>query len=450
MVTRVNDVLASELLAEERTANINTQSTQYSVVHQPPQETSLELLQDNRNLINSVQTFLGKFKRFSFYETPKVVSLAWETISEIEHAFEDKQYQPEGILELFRKLHDDVHNIHEELAEYINTPSWNRPTIYCDDDDDDKDYTIAITPDLLITNSLIMEDEHLDTILATESDELIKSSVENLVQIPSESEGIPDNMCDVPFRDNSPPLDISKDQFEGFSDSNDDSTSIDDDSFSIDDIDYVDASPPDSELDDVLREILLKINLLIAKIEALNADPTPSSDFVLKSPSPVEDGDSFLEKFETTPELETFKFDIEEKNSGSTTIHADISLPDLECVYFKSEPDPGDLTSIDPRICENVSSTTNVNLPFEDDQSPLFAYVVWIFLSFIPYPVAPPYLLSSRNEDTIFDPDISIYNSFMSGVSHRSETFMKFNVYPNHLNESPMEILSSTCSPMDQ
>ncbi|GJT74532.1 ribonuclease H-like domain-containing protein [Tanacetum coccineum] len=45
---------------------------------------------------------------------------------------------------------------------------------------------------------------------------------------------------------NSPPLGISKDQFEGFSDSNDDSTSIDDDSFSIEDINYVEASPPDS------------------------------------------------------------------------------------------------------------------------------------------------------------------------------------------------------------
>ncbi|GKG16221.1 hypothetical protein Tco_0358544 [Tanacetum coccineum] len=84
-----------------------------------------------------------------------------------------------------------------------------------------------------------MEDEHLNTIPATESDEVIKSSVEDLVQIPSKSEGIPDKMCDVPFRDNSPPLDISKYQFEGFSDSNDDSTLIDDDSFSIDDINYV-------------------------------------------------------------------------------------------------------------------------------------------------------------------------------------------------------------------
>ncbi|GKG52528.1 hypothetical protein Tco_0547403, partial [Tanacetum coccineum] len=102
-------------------------------------------------------------------------------------------------------------------------PSWNRPTIYCDDDDDDdddEDYTIAITPDLPINNSLSMEHEHLDTIPATESDEIIKSSVEDLVPIPSESEGISDKICDVPFRDNSPPLDISKDQFEDFSDSN--------------------------------------------------------------------------------------------------------------------------------------------------------------------------------------------------------------------------------------
>ncbi|GKA02498.1 hypothetical protein Tco_0675163 [Tanacetum coccineum] len=124
---------------------------------------------------------------------------------------------------------------------------WKIPIYY----DDDEDYTIAITPVLSTEepiDSLIMEDEHLDTISATESDEVIKSSVEDLVQIPSESEGIPDKMCDVPFHDNSPPLDISKDQFEGFSDSNDDSTSIDDDSFSIDDIDYVEASPPDSAL----------------------------------------------------------------------------------------------------------------------------------------------------------------------------------------------------------
>ncbi|GJV85020.1 hypothetical protein Tco_1524918 [Tanacetum coccineum] len=101
------------------------------------------------------------------------------------------------------------------------------------DDDDDNDYTIAITPVLSTeepVNSLIMENEHLDTISATESDEFIKSSVEILVPIPSESNVSP--KCDVPFHDNSPPLDISKDQSEDFSDSNADSTSTDEDSYS--------------------------------------------------------------------------------------------------------------------------------------------------------------------------------------------------------------------------
>nr|GFA61222.1 hypothetical protein [Tanacetum cinerariifolium] len=464
-------------------------AAEFPIIHQPPQETSVKILHDHENVINSVQTFLRKFNRFSFLKTPKVLLLAWDRIFEIKDAIGNKQYKPEDVQELIRKLFNDVQNIHEELAEYINTPSWNRPAFSNYDDDDDKDYTIAITPEEP-DNSLSMRDKHLDTISVTESDEVIKSSVADLVLIPSKSEGIPDNMCDVPFRDNSPPLDVLKYQFEEFSDSNDDSTSIDDDYFSIDDIDYVEASPPDFELvsleeveDDILREKLLNINLLISKIESLNDNPTP--DRVYKYPSsfplPVEDSDSIFEKFDTSlsysdtslpefktfsdhteemssgseltsvvmednlgeprvhvpnvlttyptlmldsdfipfdnslPKFKTFYFDIEEKNSGSTTIHADISLSNLECFYFKSEPDLGELTSIvDSGIHENVLSTTNVN-PFEEDHSPLLAYVVWIFLSFLMYPVVPPYLLSSENEDTIFDPGISIYHSFMTG-----------------------------------
>nr|GFB55523.1 hypothetical protein [Tanacetum cinerariifolium] len=65
-------------------------------------------------------------------------------------------------------------------------------------------------------NSLSMGDEHLDTISATESDEFIKSGVENLIPIPSESEGIPEHVCDVSSHDNSPHLDVSKDQIEDF------------------------------------------------------------------------------------------------------------------------------------------------------------------------------------------------------------------------------------------
>nr|GEW29929.1 hypothetical protein [Tanacetum cinerariifolium] len=253
----------------------------------------------------------------------------------------------------------------EQLA-YLSTHPLKRFTSFCYDDDDDEDYTSAITPNepVLSTeepdNSLSMGDEHLDTISTTESDEFIKSGVENLILITSESEGIPEHMCDVPSHDNSPPLDVSKDQVEDFSESNEEFSSIDDDSFSIDDIDYVEASHPDFELvssevmkivipevggidddilltikDDILSKKLLNFNLLIAKIEALNANPTPSSDCKTNSPStPL---NSLLEETNTfdnsLPEFETFCFNFEEISSGSTTTTPDISLPEYEAFH---------------------------------------------------------------------------------------------------------------------
>nr|GFA05361.1 hypothetical protein [Tanacetum cinerariifolium] len=177
--------------------------------------------------------------------------------------------------------------------------------------DDDEDCTIAITPILSIeepNNSLSMMDEHLDTILEIESDEFIKSCVENLVLIQSEFEGIPGNMCDVPFHDNSLPLDVSKDQFKDFSDFNDDSTSIDDDSFSIDNI-KIDDDILLTIKDNILHEKLLNINLLIANIKETNTFDN------------------------SLPEFQTFYFDLEEISSGSTTTRSDISLPDYEAFY---------------------------------------------------------------------------------------------------------------------
>ncbi|GJY71284.1 hypothetical protein Tco_0474987 [Tanacetum coccineum] len=359
-------------------------------------------------------------RRSKLLETPKVLLLAWDKFFEIQHA------QPEDIQELLHKLLKDLQIIREELAEYINCPSWNRPALY-DDDDDDDEYTIqyreylensskAITPNLPTEepdNSLSMGDEHLDTIPETKSDEVIKSSVKDLVPIPCESEGIFDIMCDVPFcdknhfdaesdlmesllnrdtlivyspkidslleefvgelapinpilmginkadfvpkedsrlieqllYDNSPPLDALKDHFEIFFNFNDDSTSSDDDSF--EDIDYVEASPPDSELvsleevkDDLLREKLLNINLLIAKIESLNNNSI--FDCVFKSPIPVKDSDSFFENSNTSlsysdkslPEFETFSDHTEETSSSSTTTHADNSLPKYDSFLF--------------------------------------------------------------------------------------------------------------------
>ncbi|GKG25278.1 hypothetical protein Tco_0395906, partial [Tanacetum coccineum] len=144
-----------------------------------------------------------------------------------------------------------VRNISEELSEYINCPSWNRPIFY---DNEDDEYIIiysklkAITPDLSTVepdNSLIMGDEHLDTIPEMESDEIIKSSVENLVPIPSEFEGIFNDTCDVPICKDPSTFDALSDHSVILFDSNNDGTSSDDD---FEDIEYVDASPPDSEL----------------------------------------------------------------------------------------------------------------------------------------------------------------------------------------------------------
>nr|GEX97856.1 hypothetical protein [Tanacetum cinerariifolium] len=84
-----------------------------------------------------------------------------------------------------------------ETVANLNTYPSKRFNSFCYDDDED----YAITPDFLITDSLSMRDEHLDTIPEKESDEFIKSCVETLVPNPGESEG--EYECDVPDCDDS-------------------------------------------------------------------------------------------------------------------------------------------------------------------------------------------------------------------------------------------------------
>ncbi|GJU03156.1 hypothetical protein Tco_1113494 [Tanacetum coccineum] len=285
----------------------------------------------------------------------------------------DKQYRQEDIRELMSKLLENLQIYQWKRFRIINCPSWNRPLFYFDDDDDE--YTViwrrpkAITPDEPIeepNNSLSMRDEHLSTIPETESDEVIKSSVEILVPIPSELEGISDDTCDVPVCDDSSTFDALNDNSEILSDSNNDGTSIDDDDF--EDIEYVSLEEVNDEkefdLDDILqiqdvilREKLLNINRLISNIESLKDNPTP--DRVLNSPSlfpiPVVDSDSFFEESDTSlshldnslPEFETFCDHTEETRSGSTTTHANYSLPEYDSFLFEIEPDQEGLISID-------------------------------------------------------------------------------------------------------
>ncbi|GJX64296.1 hypothetical protein Tco_0298639 [Tanacetum coccineum] len=368
---------------------------QYSVVHQPPQEeTSLEFLQDKRNLINYVQTFLRKFNRFSFYETPKVVSLAWETISKIEHAFEDKQYQPEGILELFRKLHDDVQNIHEELAEYINTPSWNRPTISCDDDDDEYSFatqeylmtcSTAITPDPPKTDSLIMsEDEcECDVPDCDDSQTINFSTFSNPLfddSTSSDDESSHEEVIhEIGFKTYSNPLfdldeEIISSEFNPIHNEDLDSTPkndrFDTESYLLESLlnrDTLMASSPkiDSLFDEFIDELItIPLRIVnreheeyISLLERLlydNSSPRPPEDFhaipntIIESfPTfhiPVEDSDSLREEIDifpcpdnsTTPGIESDDYDSEVDDNST-------SLPEFESFHV-DYPDSGNST----------------------------------------------------------------------------------------------------------
>nr|GEZ25996.1 pre-mRNA splicing Prp18-interacting factor [Tanacetum cinerariifolium] len=377
-----------------------TQPPQFHVIHPPPQETSIEILHDQENAINSVQTFLRKFNHYSFFETPKVLLLAWDRVFKIKDAFGNRQYKPEDIQELFRELFNDVQNILEELAEYINTPGWNRPAFYNNGDDDDEDCTIAITPNEPV-DSLIMGDEHLNTIPATESDEFIKYSVEDLVPNPSEFED--ECECDVPDCDDSQTTKFSTFSNPLF----DDSTSSDDESSQEEVIHEMSFKTYSNPLFDLDEEI---ISSELNPIHNEDLDSTPKND-----------------RFDTKSYL-------------------------LESLLNRDE-------SIPPGIDNDDSKSEGDNLFLEillhDDPIPLpdtldFSNDVRVFLPFFTYLVTSSILLSSGSEDTIFDLGIYHFSTLEPGVSHRCGTFIKFNIYPNHLNESPMEILSSTCSPMDQ
>ncbi|GJU57766.1 hypothetical protein Tco_1235532 [Tanacetum coccineum] len=194
----------------------------------------------------------------------------------------------------------------------------------------------SITLDLPIEepdNSLNMRDEHLNTIPETESDEVIKSSVENLVPIPSEFEGISNDTSDVcqkwsfagETRLNIAPIPP------GIVEANfylNDDTSSNDDSFEY--IEYVDATPSYSELvNDVDQE---------------------EKEFDLKDIFQIQDvilREKLLNVPRLFPNIEFFETIITENEEVQTTTHANYSLPDYDSFLFEIEPDQEVLISID-------------------------------------------------------------------------------------------------------
>nr|GEX36465.1 hypothetical protein [Tanacetum cinerariifolium] len=229
--------------------------------------------------------------------------------------------------------------------------------------------------------SLSMREEHLSTTPEMESDEIIKSSVENLFPIPSEYEGILDDTCDVPICEDSSTL---KDHSEILFDSNDDDTSSDDDD-AFEDIKFVEASLLDYEL----------INL-----EELMID-----SFFEKSCTPL----SYLDN--SLPEFETFSDHTEETRSGSTTAHANNSLPEYDSFCFKIEPDQGRLTSV---VMDNI---------FDDSTNDPLLEAVELF--FVSDNLIPPGIenIDYDSEGDIYFPKELLSNDSPSLPENKSSNF---------------------------
>ncbi|GJU57220.1 hypothetical protein Tco_1234986 [Tanacetum coccineum] len=331
----------------------------------------------------------------------------------------------------------------------------------------------AITPDLPFKepeDSLIMEDEHLDTIPEKESDELIKSSVENLVQNPSESADLSngESECDVPINDDSPEsyfMTFSNPLFDSNDDFSSDDESLSEEEIQKDEFKYF--SNPLYDLDDEiitnekiipnqkdldvviliplgidercfnaesdLLESLLNCDSLIdsTKIDSIFDEfslPRPleesNSEYsnatiesLSPSPIPVEDSDPFMEEIDiflasddsTPPGVES-DYDSEGDILLLEELFNDdlVSLAEYNNFTFDVEPDTSMKNDFDKlNEDECFNSGGGENVVLLNVEDDSITFTIRTFLPFVTYPEVSPLLSSTKNKDTIFDSGIS-------------------------------------------
>nr|GEY29595.1 hypothetical protein [Tanacetum cinerariifolium] len=194
---------------------------------------------------------------------------------------------------------------------------------------------------------------------------------------------------------------------------------------------------------------------LMEKLLAINSFPRPLENFhantivetLPTSTIPVEDSDSIREEIDIftctndllPPGIESDDYDSEgdihfleellandsiliPENESSDFDHQDDPLfprpppepPDVE-FFFDLEPDlisavMNNIDELNEDECFDLGVEIDVFTNVEDDDYFLFIFVIQIFLPYLIYPEVSPLLFSARNEDTIFDPGISVYN----------------------------------------
>nr|GEY57272.1 hypothetical protein [Tanacetum cinerariifolium] len=332
---------------------------------------------------------------------PNVLTQAWEKVFEIQHA------QPEDT------FYDDDDEHFIQYKEYLENSSN------------------AIAPVLPTEEpeySLNMADKHLSTIPEMESDKVIKSSVKNLVPIPSESEVTSNNEseCDVPVNDKSSQI------FTTFSnllfDCNDDFTSSDDNLLSNEDVPIENFKIYLNPLVDDEESISHKIDLHYFNAESnlleslLNRDTlidfSPKFDFLLEElsddlmPLGIESDDydskrdiHFLKELLSNDSLLLL-----ENESSNFDHHDDPAFPrppleplDVE-ILFDLEPDTGVLAA---KVVEDYYVLMLKLLPTQPTLCPILD------------PLLP---FSSENEDKVFKPGILSYLL----LSHQDKTISDF------------------------
>ncbi|GKA39260.1 hypothetical protein Tco_0731811 [Tanacetum coccineum] len=149
------------------------------------------MLQARENLMEAIQAFLNKYDQIPSKQKSMALLLAKERFLKIKQVVEEEQNKPESMQELLLQFSKDLQTLDENANQLKQEEHTTK--------------VIAITPDLPIPDSLIMEEEHLKTIPETESDEENDSSVKDLNLTSSESEDLSDNEseCDMPVGDDS-------------------------------------------------------------------------------------------------------------------------------------------------------------------------------------------------------------------------------------------------------
>ncbi|GJR17566.1 hypothetical protein Tco_0966093 [Tanacetum coccineum] len=346
------------------------------------------MLQARENLMETIQAFLKEYDHIPPDEKCMALLLAEKRFLKIKQVMEEEQNQPEVMQELLLKLMKDLQILkgiqpkqteQEEPVAQNFLLNLNFPMA------DDDEYIVidrkpkAIAPDLPIKepdNSLSMGDAHLNTIPKTE-----KSSVKNLVLIPSEFKGISEDSCDVPSCDNehfdaecglinsllsrdssitSFKIDFLPEEFVGELDFIDTILpGIDGNNCDEDDFDEEEGEIDNDIIqieDEILREKLLNVNLLVDKIEALKL--THSIPFVLEYPSssliPVGDSEFLIEEVDIflvpedliPPGIESYLGSKEDIIFFDNLLNDD-PIPEYEHFTFDIEPDAPVINNFD-------------------------------------------------------------------------------------------------------